>query len=114
VQDAFAIETSRQVEAKALEEKMTLLKKSIWMILAFLPLLAGAQRLPYGLSAKHYGLTFTPDLQKAVFSGEETLDVEVNKASSEFMLNSAELEFQEATITQDNKTQVAKWNLAAD
>ena len=31
---------------------MILLKKSVWMILVFLPLLAGAQRLPYGLSAK--------------------------------------------------------------
>ena len=59
-------------------------------------------------------LTFTPDLQKAVFSGDETLDVEVNKAGNEFTLNSAELEFQEATITQDNKTQVAKWSFAPE
>ncbi|HSK45480.1 MAG TPA: M1 family peptidase, partial [Candidatus Binatia bacterium] len=94
--------------------KMTLLKQCVWMILAFLPLLAGAQRLPYGLSAKHYGLSFTPDLQKATFSGDEMLDVEVNKTSSEFTLSSVDLEFQEATITQDNKTQVAKWTFAAD
>ena len=93
---------------------MTLLKKSIWMILVFLPVLAGAQRLPYGMSAKHYALAFTPDLQKATFTGDEALDVEVNKAANEFTLNSAELEFQEATIVQDNKTQVAKWNFAAD
>ncbi|HEY5030348.1 MAG TPA: M1 family aminopeptidase [Candidatus Angelobacter sp.] len=93
---------------------MVLLKKSVWIFLIFLPLLAEAQRLPYGLSAKHYGLTFTPDLQKAVFSGDETLDVEVNKAGNEFTLNAIELEFQEATISQNNKTQVAKWNFAAD
>ncbi|MBZ5490726.1 MAG: M1 family metallopeptidase [Acidobacteriia bacterium] len=93
---------------------MLLLKKSVWMIFIFLPLLAGAQRLPYGLSAKHYALSFTPDLQKAVFSGDETLDVEVNKADNEFTLNSAELEFQEATIIQDNKTQVAKWSFAPE
>src|SRR6476469_9337875 len=93
---------------------MFLLKKSVWMILVFLPLLAAAQRLPYGLSAKHYDLTFTPDLQKAVFSGDETLDVEVNKTASDFTLNAIELEFQEATITQDNKTQAAKWSFAAD
>jgi len=93
---------------------MILLKKSFWIVLILLPLLAGAQRLPYGLSAKHYGLTFTPDLQKAVFSGDETLEVEVNKTATEFILNSAELEFQEATITQDNKVQPAKWNFAAD
>ena len=93
---------------------MILVKKSVWMILALLPVLAVAQRLPYGLSAKHYGLTFTPDLQKAVFSGDESLEVEVNKTSNEFTLNAIELEFQEATITQDNKTQVAKWSFAAD
>ncbi|MGZ4872137.1 MAG: M1 family metallopeptidase [Candidatus Angelobacter sp.] len=93
---------------------MALLKKSVWMILVFLPLLAAAQRLPFGLSAKHYGLTFAPDLQKAVFSGDETIDVEVNKAASAFTLNAIELEFQEATITQDSKTQVAKWSFAAD
>src|SRR5712672_3470652 len=93
---------------------MALLKKFVWMTLVFLPLLAIAQRLPFGLSAKHYALTFTPDLQKATFTGDETLDVEVNKAANELTLNSAELEFQEATITQDNKTQMAKWNFAAD
>ena len=84
------------------------------MVLVFVPLLAGAQRLPYGLSAKHYNLTFTPDLQKAVFNGDESLDVEVNQAANEFTLNAVELEFQEATITQDNKTQTAKWSFAAD
>ena len=93
---------------------MVLLKKSAWIIFTFLPLLAGAQRLPYGLSAKHYGLTFTPDLNKAVFSGDATIDVEVNKTAAAFTLNAVELEFQEATITQDNKTQVAKWSFAPE
>jgi len=93
---------------------MALLKKFVWMILVLLPLLAVAQHLPFGLSAKHYALTFTPDLQKATFTGDETLDVEVNKASSEFTLNAVDLEFQEATISQNEKTQVAKWGFAAD
>ena len=93
---------------------MVLLKKSALIILVFLPLLAGAQRLPYGLSARHYGLTFTPDLTKAVFSGDATIDVEVNKTASAFTLNAIDLEFQEATITQDNKTQAAKWSFAPD
>jgi len=78
----------RRVANAVLEEKMKLLKTCIWMIFVFLPLLAGGQRLPYGLSAKHYDLTFTPDLQKAVFSGDETLEVEVNKAATDFILNS--------------------------
>ncbi|HXO38168.1 MAG TPA: M1 family metallopeptidase, partial [Candidatus Acidoferrum sp.] len=93
---------------------MALLRRFVWIILVCLPLVAVAQRLPYGLSAKHYALTFTPDLQKAVFAGDETLDVEVNKASNGFTLNAVELEFQEATITQNDKTQVAKWNFVAD
>ena len=93
---------------------MALLKKSAWIICILLPLLAAAQRLPYGLSAKHYGLTFTPDLKKAVFSGDARIDVEVNKTASVFTLNAAELEFQEATITQENKTQVAKWSFAPE
>jgi aminopeptidase N len=108
----------RQIPARAqlkfLEEKMVLLKKSVWLIVLLLPLFAGAQRLPYGISPKHYALVFTPDLQKAVFSGDETLNVEVNKTSAIFTLNAVELEFQEATITQDNKTQVAKWTFAPD
>ena len=88
---------------------MATLKKSAWIVFFLLPLLAGAQRLPYGVSPRHYGLTFTPDLQKATFAGEETIDVEVNKATNTITLNAIELEFQEATVTQDNKTQAAKW-----
>ncbi|HEY1528434.1 MAG TPA: M1 family metallopeptidase [Candidatus Angelobacter sp.] len=93
---------------------MALLKKSAWMFLVLLPLFAGAQRLPYGLNPKHYALTFTPDLQKATFGGDETIDVEVNKTANSFTLNAIELEFQEATITQESKTQAAKWSFAAD
>jgi aminopeptidase N/puromycin-sensitive aminopeptidase len=93
---------------------MALLKKSAWMFFVLLPLFAGAQRLPYGLNPKHYALTFTPDLQKATFGGDETIDVEVNKTANSFTLNAIELEFQEATITQESKTQAAKWSFAAD
>jgi aminopeptidase N len=93
---------------------MALLKKSAFIVLLLMPLLASAQRLPYGLTAKRYNLTFTPDLQKAVFGGDEMLEVEVNKASNVFTLNAIELEFQEATITQENKTQVAKWTFTPE
>ncbi len=60
---------------------MVLFKKSALIILYFSAVAGRAQRLPYGLSAKHYGLTFTPDLQKAIFSGDATIDVEINKAA---------------------------------
>ncbi|MGC2695687.1 MAG: M1 family metallopeptidase [Candidatus Angelobacter sp.] len=87
---------------------MSLLKKSAWLIWLFLPLLAGAQRLPYGVTPQHYGLSFTPDLQKAVFAGDETIDVEVNQVTSSITLNAIELEFLEATVTQEGKAQAAK------
>ncbi|HLK53247.1 MAG TPA: M1 family peptidase, partial [Candidatus Angelobacter sp.] len=90
------------------------LKKIVWILLAFLPLMAGAQRLPYGVTPSHYALTFTPDLQKATFTGDATIDVEVNQTGSSITLNAIELEFQEATITQDGKTQVAKWSFAPE
>ena len=93
---------------------MPSLKKSAWIIIIFLPLFAGAQRLPYGVSPRHYGLAFTPDLQKAVFGGDETIDVEVNKVTNSITLNAIELEFQEATVTQDNRTQAAKWSFAPE
>ncbi|HEU4416621.1 MAG TPA: M1 family metallopeptidase [Candidatus Angelobacter sp.] len=93
---------------------MSLLKKSAWITLLFLPLLAQAQRLPYGVTPQHYSLTFTPDLQKAVFAGEETIDVEINQATSAITLNAIELEFQEATVTQESNAQPAKWTFAPE
>jgi len=56
-----------------------------------------------------------PDLQKATFTGDETLDVEVNKASSEFTLNAVDLDFRKLpSVQKRRKTQVAKWGFAAD
>src|SRR5579859_383399 len=93
---------------------MALLKKFLWVIPLLLPALAGAQRLPFGVTPQHYALTFTPDLNKAVFSGEETIDVEVNKVTNTIVLNALELKFQEATVTQEAKTQIAKWSFAPE
>ncbi|HET9837822.1 MAG TPA: M1 family aminopeptidase [Candidatus Angelobacter sp.] len=89
---------------------MVLLKKILWLIPFLLPVLAGAQRLPYGITPQRYLLTFAPDLDKATFSGDETIEVEVNKATSTIALNAIELEFQEASITQESRSQTAKWN----
>ena len=90
------------------------LKRIVCLLVVFLPLMAAAQRLPNGVTPRHYSLTFTPDLQKAVFTGDETIDVEIAKAGSSITLNAIELEFQEAAITQDGKTQVAKWTFAPE
>src|SRR5579884_3363993 len=91
---------------------MKLFRKSVWMLIAFLPLLAAAQRLPGGVTPQHYSLTFTPDLQKAVFSGDETM--EVLKAANSITMNAVELQFQEVTITQGDKTQTAQASFAAE
>ena len=93
---------------------MSPLKRIVWTLLVFMPLIAAAQRLPYGITPRHYGLTFTPDLQKATFAGDETIDAEVNQAGSSITLNAAELEFQEVTVTQESKSQTAKWTFAPE
>ncbi|HEU5413634.1 MAG TPA: M1 family metallopeptidase, partial [Candidatus Angelobacter sp.] len=87
---------------------MTLKSHIFALILILIPALAKAQRLPEGVAPQHYSLSFIPDLQKATFSSEETIDVQVLKPASTITLNSAELEFQLAEITQGEKTQTAQ------
>jgi aminopeptidase N len=84
------------------------LKKCFFVFILLIPGLAGAQRLPEGVVPQHYDLTFTPDLQKATFGGEETIQVQLLKPSTAVTLNSAELEFQQAEITQGDKAQAAQ------
>src|ERR1051326_5226863 len=93
---------------------MSSLKNVIWVLVMFLGAAAGAQRLPFGITPQHYALTFAPDLEKAVFNGDETIDLEVNKATRTIVLNAIELEFQETTVTQEGRTQSAKWSFAPE
>jgi aminopeptidase N len=94
---------------------MELLKTCVWTaVVLLLPLLAGAQRLPTGVTPQHYTLSFAPDLQKAAFTGEETIEVQLLKATNAITLNAAELQFQEVTITQAGKTQTAETSLAPE
>lgn len=69
--------------------------------------LAAAQRLPEVATPENYKLTFTPDLEKATFQGDETISIRVLKTTSEITLNAAEIEFQDVTITNGGKTQKA-------
>ena len=87
---------------------MTLRSYIFAFIFALIPALAAAQRLPEGVTPQHYALSFTPDLQKGTFSGEETIDVQIVKQTHAITLNSAELEFQQAEVTQGDKTQIAQ------
>ena len=85
--------------------------KRILAVMTFLALalsLATAQRLPEVARPENYKLTFTPDLENAKFTGDETVAIRVLKPTSEITLNSAEIEFQDVTITSGNSTQKAK------
>jgi aminopeptidase N len=87
---------------------MAPVRKLVWILFVILPAFAAAQRLPEGVVPQHYDLTFTPDLEKATFAGEEIIQVQVLKPVSAITLNAAELEIQEAAITQGDKAQPAQ------
>jgi aminopeptidase N len=85
--------------------------KRIFAVLTFLALtlsLANAQRLPEVARPENYKLTFTPDLDKATFEGDETITIRVLKPTSEITLNSAEIDFHDVSITAGGATQKAK------
>ncbi len=86
-------------------------RKIAIILFAFLPLLAVAQRLPENVVPDHYKLMFAPDLRNATFTGQETIDVRVIHPGNSVTLNSIEIEFQKASITQNGKTQEAKVTL---
>ncbi len=85
--------------------------KRIFAVLTFLALaisFAAAQRLPEVARPDNYKLTFTPDLDKATFEGEEIITLHVLKPTSEITLNSADIDIHEANITAGGATQKAK------
>jgi aminopeptidase N len=85
--------------------------KRILAVLTFLALtfsLAAAQRLPEVARPENYKLTFTPDLEKASFEGDETITIRVLKPTSEITLNAADIDFHEVSITASGVTQKAK------
>ena len=70
--------------------------------------LASAQRLPEGARPENYKLTFTPDLEKARFEGDETITIRLLKPTSEITLNAVDIDFHDVTITSGSTTQRAK------
>jgi len=70
--------------------------------------LAAAQRLPEVARPENYKLTFTPNLEKATFEGDETIALRVLKPTSEITLNAVDIDFHEVTITSGATTQKAK------
>lgn len=93
---------------------MKIKMKRIFMwyaFLALLPIAAAAQRLPKLAAPENYRLSFAPDFQRDKFAGEETIQVRILKTTSQIVLNSAEIEFQKATVTRGGAAQPARITL---
>ena len=83
----------------------------ILAVIAFVVLtlsIATAQRLPETARPDNYKLTFTPNLEKANFEGEETISIRVLKPTSEITLNAVDIDFHDVSITARGTTQKAK------
>src|SRR6516162_9735033 len=89
----------------------------------FLPLVATfavfvspllAQRLPDLAVPENYQISFAPDFEKDNFAGEETIRVHILKPTAQIILNSAELKFQQATISSYGLEQKATVTLEKD
>src|SRR5260370_13448364 len=68
-----------------------------------------AQRLPAVARPENYKLTFTPDLDKATFAGDETISIRVLKPTSEITLNAIDIDFEDVSMTSGGapqKTQI--------
>jgi len=88
--------------------------KRVLLSFAFLALVASfatAQRLPELAVPESYKLNFAPDFDKDKFAGEETIQIRVLKPTSEIVLNSAEIGFQETTVSSAGMKQTAKVTL---
>src|SRR6266850_7360697 len=87
------------------------LTKDMNKIALFLLLFASApifaQRLPDSVLPEHYKLGIAPDFNNDSFSGTETIQVRLMKATSTITLNSLELELEEVTVRAGGKSQTA-------
>jgi aminopeptidase N/puromycin-sensitive aminopeptidase len=93
---------------------MVILKKIILISFTMFAAIASAQRLPQDVLPQHYALTFTPDLANATFQGDEVIEVQLQKPTSSITLNSAEIQFQKATVSQGASSQDARVSLDPD
>jgi aminopeptidase N/puromycin-sensitive aminopeptidase len=85
--------------------------KRIFFLITFVAAalsLVAAQRLPEVARPENYKLTFTPDLEKATFEGDETISIRVLKPTSEITLNAVDIDFHDVMITSSGTTQKAK------
>ena len=71
-------------------------------------------RLPRSVVPVRYDLALTPDLENAVFSGQETILVDIVEATDEFVLNAHEIEIQEATLSRGGEEISAEVEIDAE
>ncbi len=71
-----------------------------------------AQRLPDNVRPEHYTLSLTPDIDKATFSGDETIDVTLAQPANSITLNAAEIQFQ--SVTANNGKREMKADVSLD
>src|SRR3954470_6023672 len=75
------------------------------------PAASSSWRLPRGVVPEHYTLKVTPDLAKATFAGEESIDVRLEQSADRIVLNAAEITFQSVTVDAGGATQTARVDL---
>jgi aminopeptidase N len=74
---------------------------------ALFPAAAFAERLPGNVVPEHYDLSFTIDLARERFSGQEAIRVRVVQATSRIVLHALDLQLQDVTIGAAGSTQHA-------
>src|SRR5215467_5074887 len=90
---------------------MVIIRRFIFGSFLLIATFAAAQRLPQDVIPQNYNLTFTPDLAAATFTGDEVIQVNIQKPTASITLNAAEIQFQKATITQGANSQDARVTL---
>jgi aminopeptidase N len=87
------------------------MKRFVLLCVVLSSFLSFAQRLPELARPVNYQLTFTPDFEKNIFAGQETISIQILKPTTEIVLNSAEIDFLSASITSAGVSQDAKVTL---
>jgi aminopeptidase N len=70
-----------------------------------------AQRLPDSVRPEHYALHLTPDIDKATFAGDESIDVMVKQPVNSITVNTAELKFQSVSVNAGGRDMKAEVTL---
>jgi aminopeptidase N len=76
-------------------------------LLLLLGNLCAAQRLPKNTIPDNYTLTFAPDFNQDNFAGDEIIQVRILQPASQIVLNAAQIDFEDVSVTIGGSTQKA-------